>query len=180
MQRKYWQLFTLGLWLGATIFGGVTAAYPVIRQKAEELGWISGEGVDGCYALAVVLPGPSFLNLWGAVSVRVGGLLGALIAQIGLLLPAFTLVLLLPLLGRIPWIAAHASGASAGAIYATAGLLIATALEGLKKWRERWVWLLGLTMLMLIFVGVHPLVLLVGGAALGAARAMKVSGKEAV
>ncbi len=179
MQRKYWQLFTLGLWLGATIFGGVAAAYPVIRQKAQELNWMSAEDVDGSYALAVFLPGPSFLNLWGAVSVRVGGLPGALIAQVGLLLPAFSLVLLMPLLARIPWVAAHADGAMVGAVYATAGLLIAAGLEGLRKWKENWTRLLGFVMLALIFLGVHPLLLLVGGVTLGAVRAVHLTAKEA-
>lgn len=179
MMRKYWQLFTMGLWLGATVFGGVNAAYPIIRQKAEQLGWMTGEEVDGTYALSVFLPGPSFLNLWGVVSIRVGGLIGAAIAQVGLLLPAFTLVMGLPLLAHIPWVGARADGAMLGAVYATAGLLIATGLEGLKRWKQTWHGSLGLAMLLLIFLGVHPLLLLLGGMAVGATRAALAVGKEA-
>lgn len=179
MIRKYWQLFSLGLWLGATVFGGVNAAYPIIRQKAAELDWMTGEEVDASYALSVFLPGPSFLNLWGAVSVRVGGLLGAAIAQVGLLMPAFTLVMLLPLLAHIPWVGARADGAMLGAVYGTAGLLIATGLEGLKKWKQTWHKNLGLAMLLLIFLGVHPLVLLLGGMVTGAGRAAVLLRKEA-
>ncbi|MFZ5824339.1 MAG: chromate transporter [Bacillota bacterium] len=179
MMRKYWPLFTLGLWLGSTVFGGVNAAYPIIRQKAEELGWMTGEEVDGAYALSVFLPGPSFLNLWGAVSVRVGGLPGAVIAQVGLLLPAFALVICLPLLAHIPWVGARTDGAMLGAVYATAGLLIATGMEGLKRWKETWHKSLGLAMLLLIFLGVHPLLLLLGGALIGAGRSARLIRKEA-
>lgn len=179
MMRKYWQLFTLGLWLGTTIFGGVNQAYPVIRQKAEELGWMTGEEVDGTYALSVFLPGPSFLNLWGAVSIRTGGFFGAVIGQVGLLAPAFSLVMLLPLLGRIPWVEARTDGAMMGAVYATAGLLIATGIEGLKKWKQNWHRAVGLAMLVLIFLGLHPLLILMGGAAAGAIRATIQVRKEA-
>lgn len=179
MMRKYWQLFSLGLWLGSTVFGGVNVAYPIIRQKAGELGWMTEEDVDGAYALAVFLPGPSFLNLWGAVSIRVGGFLGALIAQVGLLLPAFALVLLLPMLAHIPWLGARTDGAMLGAVYATAGLLIAVGIEGLKKWNQTWHKALGLAMLLLIFLGAHPLLLLVGGAMAGAIRSVMLVRKEA-
>ncbi|MFZ5815275.1 MAG: chromate transporter [Bacillota bacterium] len=176
--RKYWQLFALGLWFGSTIFGGVSPFYVAIRRKAQELEWLTGEEVDGLYALSVFLPGPSFLNLWGAVCARVGGLPGAFIGQVGLLLPTSLLVLLLPMLARIPWVGERTDGALLGAVYGTAGLLIAAGLEGLRKWRAAWPRLLGLAMLLLIILGVHPLLLLVGGAAAGAARSLLLTRKE--
>jgi chromate transport protein ChrA len=178
--KKYWQLFQLGLWLGTTVFGGVNQAYPIIRQKAVELGWMSGEEVDGTYALAVLLPGPSFLNLWGAVSMRTAGFFGAVVGQVALLLPAFILVFLIPLLGKIPWFGAHAEGAVFGAVYGTAGLLIATGIEGTKRWKQSWHKVMGIIMLGLIFLGVHPLLLLFGAALVGALRASRLGRKEAV
>lgn len=179
MRHKYWQLFTLGLWLGSTVFGGVNVAYPIIRQKAVERGWMTEEEVDGAYALSVFLPGASFLNLWGVVSMRVGGLFGAFIAQVGLILPGFTLVLLLPLLGLIPWIGARTDGVTVGATYGTAGLLLATGIDGLKRWKRQWDWALGLTMLLLLLLGLHPLLLLLGGAMAGALRSAALIRKEA-
>lgn len=176
--RRYWELFRLGLWLGSTIFGGVNQAYPVIRQKVAALGWMSAEEVDGTYALAVFLPGPSFLNLWGAVAMRVAGFLGALVALVGLLLPAFCLVFLIPLFGRIDWFSARADGAILGAVYATAGMMIAGGIEGVKKLRQSWHKVLCAVSLALISLGVHPLLLLLGAAAAGALRTVHVVRKE--
>lgn len=179
MLRTYWELVKLGLWLGTTVFGGVNQAYPVIRQKAVELGWMEAEEIDGTYALAVFLPGPSFLNLWGAVAMRTAGFMGAVIAQVALLLPAFTLVFLIPLAGQIPAVAARADGAMLGAVYATAGLLIAAGIESIQKWKQNWHKLIGAIMLVLIVLGVHPLLLLLGAALAGAIRTSKRMGKEA-
>lgn len=176
--KRYWRIARMGLYLGATVFGGVAAAYPYVRAKASELGDISPEEVDGLYAVAVFLPGPSFLNLWGAVSARVGGLLGALLGQVALILPAFLLVLLLPLTTRIPWIGAHSAGALNGTIWATSGLLLATGIEGIRKlktWQSRAVAILGLGLLV---AGVHPVLLLVCGIAGGVLAAVRQPAKR--
>jgi chromate transport protein ChrA len=169
--RRYWRIAKMGLWLGATVFGGVAAAYPLVRGHAVELGEISGEEVDGLYALSVFLPGPSFLNLWGAVSARAGGMAGAFIGQVCLLLPAFLLVLILPQSLRIGYIASHTDGALNGAIWATAGLLIAAGIEQFRKLQGRAYQGLALLVLGALLLGAHPVLLLVavlgGGAVLG-------------
>jgi len=162
--RQNRRLFTTGLHLGTTVFGGVTQAYPIIRS----IGWIPAEEVDELYAISLFLPGPSFLNLWGAVSSRVAGLPGAIAGQVGLILPSFVLVLALPLLARVPWVAARAHGAMAGAAWATAGLLLATGVEGFRKLKRPLY--RGLTggALALLLLRVHPLLVLAGSMALGA------------
>lgn len=159
----------MGLFLGATVFGGVAAAYPVVRERAATLGEISGEEVDGLYALSVFLPGPSFLNLWGAVCARVGGLTGAFVGQVALLTPAFLIVMLLPLLGQIGFIAARANGALYGAIWGTAGLLLAAGIDGVRKQKggiQRIVIGGGLAALM---AGAHPVLLMLLVVGIGAA-----------
>lgn len=160
MLKRFGQLFALGLWMGSTVFGGVTAAYPVIRAKAGEYGWLSAEEVDGLYAVAIFAPGPSFLNLWGAVAARVAGLPGALAAQAGLMLPSVLLVAALPLLARIDWVGARTDGALQGTVWATAGLLLATGVEGLRRLNPpplRWA---AAGLLALLLLGLHPLLLM--------------------
>jgi chromate transport protein ChrA len=158
--QRYLRITRMGLWLGSTVFGGLNAAYPVIRQRAAELGGITPEDVDGLYTLAVLLPGPSFLNLWGAVSARAGGWPGAVIGQIALLLPAFVLALLLPLTARIPWLQAHAAGALNGAVWGTAGLLLATGIEGLRKQKSAGLRVITGLSLVALLAGISPLLLL--------------------
>jgi chromate transport protein ChrA len=159
--RRLWAIARMGLLLGATVFGGVAAAYPLVRDRAAELGDLTGEEVDGLYALSVLLPGPSFLNLWGAVSARAGGWAGALVGQVSLLLPAFLLVLVLPLLKAIPWVGARADGAMHGAIWATAGLLLATGVDGLRKQKSVRELAMVAGLLGALLLGVHPVLLLV-------------------
>jgi chromate transport protein ChrA len=163
----------MGLWLGATVFGGVSAAYPIIRERAGELGDISGEDIDGLYALSVFLPAPSFLNLWGAVAMRAAGLAGAVVGSLSLMVPAFVLVLTLPLLGQIPLVGERAAGAFEGAVWATVGLLVAAGMELLRRLTGPVQWLAGACLLALLFAGVHPVLLLVSAIAVGAASAYR-------
>lgn len=171
MKRKlHWQLFTLGLWLGTTVFGGGGQAYPIIRRAMEERDWLTGEEVDGLYALSAVLPGPTFLNLWGAASARVGGLTGAAAGQIGLMLPSFVLVCALPLLARIEFIQSRTEQILLGTIWATVGLLLAAAVQGLRFLKDGWSrWTAGGGMALLL-LGLHPLLLVAGSVMLGIAR----------
>lgn len=176
--KRLLQIAKLGLLLGATIFGGVTAAYPVIRERVVEFGELGPEDVDGIYALCVFLPGPSFLNLWGAISARVGGLPGAFVGSVALLLPAFLLVLLLPMAAAIPPIGARTAGAFNGAVWATAGLLIATGIEGVRKLRSAFHKWLAAVVLPAAFLGMHPTLLLMAVIGCGALYHWTQSHKE--
>lgn len=158
--QRLWRIARMGLWLGATVFGGVAAAYPRVRERCAELGSLTPDEVDGLYSLAVVLPGPSFLNLWGAVCARAGGWAGAVVGQVALLLPAMALVLGLPLLQMVPWVAEHGHGALLGATYGTAGLLLAAGLEGLRKAGDRAGLLVTGLGLAALVAGLHPVLVL--------------------
>jgi chromate transport protein ChrA len=174
---RIWRIAKLGFWLGATVFGGVAAAYPRVRERAAELGDITGEEVDGLYALAVLLPGPSFLNLVGAVSGRAGGMIGALVGQVALLLPGFVLVMLLPMLLRISYFSTHSNGALNGAIWSTAGLLLATGIDQVRKLKSHMQRAAVFLVLAALLLGAHPTVMLVlvigGGALAGSILAQK-------
>lgn len=161
MRNRYFKLITHGLMLGASVFGGVSIAYPAIRKLAPSSFGLNEAEVDGLYAFAYILPGPSFLNLWGAVCMRVAGLPGALLGEAALLLPSTLIVLLLPQLGRIGWLAAHSGGIGAGAAWATVGLTLATGLEGLRKLKLRKDLLAALLLLVLGALGFHTLACLV-------------------
>lgn len=159
--HKYLRIAQMGLFLGGTVFGGVASAYPIVRERAADLGDISGEEVDALYALAVFFPGPSFMNLWGSVCARAGGMLGAFIGQVCLLLPAFSLVMVLPLLSQIPWIAGRSAGAFNGAVWSTVGLMIATGVENFRKQKSAGARIMAGVGLAALFLGMHPTVLLV-------------------
>ncbi|HLO04204.1 MAG TPA: chromate transporter [Symbiobacteriaceae bacterium] len=176
MQNRYLKIIGHGLTLGASVFGGVSVAYPAIRRLAPSSFDLNESEVDGLYAFAYILPGPSFLNLWGAVCMRVAGLPGAILGEVALLLPSTLIVLLLPQLGRIGWLAAHSGGMGAGAAWATVGLTLAAGLDGIRKMKQRKDLLAAAILLVLGALGIHSMaclavvLLLYGGAALWESR----------
>jgi chromate transport protein ChrA len=177
--HKIFRIARMGFWLGATVFGGIAAAYPHIRTHASELGEIPPEEVDGLYALAVFLPGPSFLNLWGAVSARAGGLPGAIVGELALLMPAFLLVMLLPLAVHLPYLGTHTAGALYGATWSTVGLMAATGVDSLRRDKSDYGRMLAAVALGALLLGMHPMLLLLlmigGGATYGARPQRKVA-----
>jgi chromate transport protein ChrA len=156
MLSRYIQILRIGLRLGSSVFGGISVAYPVIRQEAPKAFGLSESEVDGLYALAYLLPGPSFLNLWGAVCMRVAGIPGAVLGEIALLLPSLLLVFVLPLLGRITWLAARSSGILAGAAWSTVGLMIASGIDFLRRLKG-WDLAVAAALLVILALGLHPL-----------------------
>jgi chromate transport protein ChrA len=159
--QRLWPLIKMGLWLGGAIFGGLSQAYPYIRQRASDLGPITKEEIDALYTLAVFLPGPSLLNLWGAICARVAGLPGAVIGQLAMMAPAMSIVFALPYIGRIGFFAHRADAIMDGAIWATVGLILATGVDSMTKQSRALDWLLVAVMVATLVVGLHPLLLMV-------------------
>lgn len=83
------QLFTACLVIGLTSFGGGLIAYVhqvfVLRKR-----WISEGAFLEVLELAQVMPGPNVVNLVSALAYRLKGLHAAILAFVGLIVPAIT------------------------------------------------------------------------------------------
>ncbi len=91
-----WTLFTLFLRIGCTAFGGFMALIAVVENHAvERRKWLTHEEILDGVSLATVLPGPIAVNVIAYVGYRLRGLPGALASTIGVVLPAFLLMLAL-------------------------------------------------------------------------------------
>jgi chromate transporter len=91
-----WTLFTLFLRIGCTAFGGFMALIAVVENHAvERRKWLSHEEILDGVSLATVLPGPIAVNVIAYVGYRLRGVPGALASTIGVVLPAFLLMLAL-------------------------------------------------------------------------------------
>lgn len=89
-----WTLFTLFLRIGCTAFGGFMALIAVVENHAvERRKWLSHEEILDGVSLATVLPGPIAVNVIAYVGYRLRGVPGALASTIGVVLPAFLLML---------------------------------------------------------------------------------------
>ena len=90
----YLQLFLTFLKIGAFTFGGGYAMIPLIRESVLGYGWLSEEQILNFIAIAESTPGPIAVNMAAFVGASQAGILGALVATLGVVLPSFIIILL--------------------------------------------------------------------------------------
>lgn len=100
-------LFLTFLKIGATSWGGFMALISMIQKRVvEKDGKLENETVLEGISLASVLPGPMAVNVVSFVGYKLGGVKGAFVSILGVLLPSFLLMLVLSHLylkfGNIP------------------------------------------------------------------------------
>ena len=94
--KQLWQLFTTFFKIGAFTFGGGYAMIPLIqRETAEKHGWITDEDILEVLAIAESTPGPIAINSATFIGYRVAGVLGAMCATLGVVLPSFIIILVI-------------------------------------------------------------------------------------
>jgi chromate transporter len=108
-------------------FGGVL--YWSRRMMVDERKWMTSEEFNEAYAVCNFLPGPNIVNFSVVFGRQVGGMVGALVALLGLLGPPFVLVSLLGLLYAKYGEIAALQRILAGVAAAAAGLTISTGLK---------------------------------------------------
>ena len=89
------KLFLDFLKIGAFTFGGGYAMIAMIQAEAERQGWLTGEELVDFIALSESTPGPLAVNMATFVGMRTGGVLGAIIATLGIILPSFIIILII-------------------------------------------------------------------------------------
>lgn len=91
----YLELFWAFLKVGCFSFGGAYAAIPLIRDVVSSYGWVSDEMLANMIAVSESTPGPIMVNMATYVGLTQGGILGAVIATLATVLPAFIIILVL-------------------------------------------------------------------------------------
>ena len=87
--KKLFELFTIVLKLGAFTFGGGYAMFPLMeREYVENRGWFETQEMLDMLAVAQSLPGMISINASILVGYRLFGVVGSLIAVLGLALPS--------------------------------------------------------------------------------------------
>ena len=94
----YLELILAFLEVGLFSFGGAYAAIPLIRDVVLEHGWMSDEQVAYIIAVSESTPGPIMVNMATYVGSTQGGVFGAFLATLGVVLPAFVIILLIMVL----------------------------------------------------------------------------------
>ena len=89
------KLFLAFLKIGAFTFGGGYAMIAMIQAEAESQGWLTQEELVDFVALSESTPGPLAVNMATFVGMRTCGVLGAIIATLGIVLPSFIIILII-------------------------------------------------------------------------------------
>lgn len=90
----YLQLFLTFLKIGAVSFGGGYAMIPLVQESVLGYGWLTEEEILNFIAISESTPGPIAINMATFVGISQGGILGATLATIGVVLPSFIVILL--------------------------------------------------------------------------------------
>jgi chromate transporter len=91
----YLQLFLTFLEIGAVSFGGGYAMIPLIREKVLSHGWHGEEDLLNMIAVSESTPGPIAVNMATFIGSEQGGIFGAMLATLGVVLPSFIIILLI-------------------------------------------------------------------------------------
>lgn len=80
--------------IGAFTFGGGYAMLPLVQAEVEARHWMTAEELINFVAVSESTPGPFAVNVSTYVGFETGGLLGALCATLGVVLPSFLIILI--------------------------------------------------------------------------------------
>lgn len=89
--RLYIEFFKIGLFA----VGGGLATLPFIGQLAEKYGWVTQRQILDMIAISESTPGPIGINAATFVGNMAGGILGGLVATIGVVTPSIIAILLI-------------------------------------------------------------------------------------
>lgn len=91
----YLLLFLEFFKIGLLTFGGGYAMIPLIEETVLKYGWLTEQRFTDMLGVCESTPGPVAINMATYVGSVQGGLLGSLIATLGVVLPSFIIILLI-------------------------------------------------------------------------------------
>ena len=88
--KLFWDFFKVSCFT----FGGAYGAIPLIRDMVLGNGWITEEQLSYMIAISESTPGPIMVNMATYIGNDQGGFWGSLIATVGVVMPAYLIILL--------------------------------------------------------------------------------------
>lgn len=166
-----YKIFTVFFKVGAFTFGGGFAMIPIIqREVVNNHQWISDEEFIDMIAVTQSAPGPVAVNSAVFLGFRLAGMTGALTALAGVVLPSFLIILMVAVFLTNAGQHILIQKFFAGVRPAVVALILAAGLGmGKKSLRTSSDYLVGAVSLgLLLFLNIHPILLILSGALWGA------------
>lgn len=139
----YFELFLTFFEIGAVSFGGGYGMISLIRELTLAKGWLSEAELLNFIAVSESTPGPIAINMATFVGTSQGGIPGALLATLGVVLPSFIIILIIAALIRnllrYPAVQAVLQGirpCAAGLILATGAIMFLSTLFDFRRLGE--------------------------------------------
>ena len=175
-------LFLTFLKIGAFTFGGGYAMIPLIQKEVtENHKWLSDEDILNIVAIAESTPGPIAINSATFVGYMTCGVMGSVLATLGVVLPAFIFIALVSLLLQnimdIQAVQYALMGIRAGVL----ALVVKALISMYKQCPKHLVAYIiaGLAFAVTLLTGISILYVIIGCAVLGLVTSMVMKKKEA-
>lgn len=162
----FWEFFKIGLF---TIGGGM-AMIPQIQQVAvNDKKWLSDSEMIDCIAVSQAMPGVIAINSATFIGRKIKGFRGALAATLGVVLPAFTIIILIVMFLGFVGDNKYLLGAFAGIKAAVCGLILVTVVRlGRDILKNAFQWVLAIAALAAIGIfGITAIWAILAGGLLG-------------
>lgn len=124
----YLKLFLTFLKIGAVSFGGGYSMIPLVTEEVIANDWMTSAEVMNFIAVAESTPGPIAINMATFVGASQGGILGAIVATLGVVLPSFIIILVIVALIKKLLKYAGVKAFLGGIRPVAVGLILATAI----------------------------------------------------
>ncbi|WP_328802192.1 chromate transporter [Saccharibacillus alkalitolerans] len=166
------QIFAVFLKIGPSTFGGGYAMLATIeREIVHKKGWMDDEEMGDMVSIAGSAPGGVAVNSAAFIGYRLGGVLGALAAVIGITLPTLAIVLMLSLTYSAFKENAKVEAALQGVHASVVALILVAAWKMMRSSLfDSITWILAAaSVAVLLFTGLHSVWLILGGPIVGMA-----------
>ena len=124
----YLTLFLEFLKIGLFTFGGGYAMIPLIKEAVLKHNWLSEAQFLNMIGVSEVTPGPIAINMATYVGSTQAGFLGALLCSVGVVLPAFIIMLLISILLKKYMKNKYVQSALGGIKFVAVALIMSSAL----------------------------------------------------
>ncbi|MCK8816947.1 chromate transporter [Natroniella sulfidigena] len=165
----FFELFITFMKIGVFTFGSGYAMLALAEVEVVEVNsWLSVEEFTDAVALAEITPGPIMVNLATFVGTKLGGVLGAIIATLGLIIPPMTALIIVTKLYLDFKDNQLIEKAFKGLRPAVIGLIITVIVNlGRSTFVEIKSVMITVSVVISIFLGLHPILAVVGGGVAG-------------
>jgi len=163
-------IFLTFLKIGPLTFGGGYAMIPMIeREVVTKKKWLRTEDVADVFAVSESVPGAIGINSATFIGYRIAGIAGAITAMLGVLIPTFTIVILLSICFVFVRNNSHIEAAFDGIRPAIVALIAFAAYKigQMAIFDKTTFTTTVITAIVLLVTTIHPALVIVAGAILG-------------